>query len=169
MYKTISRVISKLERMPQDHESHVCIVSSAETLDSFVRQVTSSIDFNPLLLDKLTTTLRAFLQSVYDKPNPDGIALLDRRDRPGRPVLDVYVLWSSPIQLPSDAQEMRDIIDDHAAFVRAIHPFHDSLLNIVDPRRYPSPEHLHEALSTRWGESIAPGRVITCAKPQLKT
>lgn len=160
--------MSRLEKAPPPNGSQVSLVTSPEVVASLAEQITSKINLDPTPFspETFTQALETFLQATYDRPGPGSIAFVDRRDRPGRPILDIYVLWSSPIRLSSDAQEMREITGDHAAFVRSIRPFHDSLLKIVDPRTYPSPEDLYESLSARWGESLAPGRVITCAKLQ---
>lgn len=133
---------------------------------SLAEQVTSKLYLSlaPAAHETFKQSLKHFLQSTYDRPSPGAIAFVDKRVWPVRPILDVYVLWSRPIELSSDAQEMRDVAADHAVFSLTTHEDHDTLLNIVDPRRYPSPEHLRNELIARFG--LAPGGFITCAQLQ---
>lgn len=164
VYKIISSKVSRLEKHPQPYESQVSVVTSPEDVISLAEQIASKVKPNPLSQATLTEALQGFLQAIYDSSGPAAIAAVDRRERYVRPILDIYVLWSSPIQLSSDAQmrEMDEVEDKHTQFLGQIEPHRDSFISIVDLRRYPSPEDLQAELSSQFDSA----NVLACARLQ---
>lgn len=129
------------------------LVSSPEEIALLSKQITLRLSLPPLqdnlTPETLTLALENLLQSIYDRPSPEILAFVDRRESFVPPILDIYVLWSSPIQLSYHSSEMEDLLAEHAKFLHHIKPFLNSFLKIVDPRRYPTPEHLKDYLSNK--------------------
>lgn len=144
-------------------ESHIFQIARHEDLAAVVEQVTSGANATKKINQaELPQGLQSFLGIVFHNPSSGAVAFIDRREHNVPPILDVYVLWSRPIDLFSDSRMMQEMYSQHAEIFEPFHPIFNSYLHIVDPRRYPSAEVLSRDLAVR-AESAASARVIACA------
>lgn len=155
--------IERRRRNGGHQEANVSQITSEDELADLAKHVTSGLTTNGFSKPAFSQVLRSFLQYIHSRPGPSAVAFVDRRENYVPPILDIYVLWSRPINLSSDAGEMREVTAEHAESFERFHPSLNSSLKIVDPRRYPSAEVLCRDLDER-AKSAASARVVACAR-----
>lgn len=110
-------------------------------LTPVAERVAASLPHDDETKAELALALHGFLESAAVQAHPETIAFVDRRDSFVRRSLDVHVLWSRPLQR-ADLEEMDELTAEHRKLLGALEqlsPSFNSHLNIVDPRRYRSP------------------------------
>jgi hypothetical protein len=141
-----------------DQGEEIVEIASPDDIDALAGQTVQSLNAD-LLPENMTENLAEFLRSVYNSPSFSTIAFVDRREEFVRPILGIYVLLSSPLQVSCEEQmrEMDKIEDEHSRLLEEIEPYLDSLLTILDPGNYPSPEDLQIQLSDRFASLTSSG------------
>lgn len=112
---------------------------------------------------EVVEALYDFMKAVFHRKRASGMVFGYWKESYVDPILDVYVHWSSLIQLPLDSPEMRGLLDKHVTCLHRFNESFDSLLSIEDTRTCRSVEALVEQLQMR---STASGlfRVLACVK-----
>jgi hypothetical protein len=109
--------------------------------------------------DSLTeTSLTNFITRLSDNPGPSAVGLVYRNEGYVRPILDVYVLWSTLLDLKSSTQsEQMDHVDRlHGELANVLDPRFDTSLQFVDPGSYattPTPEDFKKSIQELVQES----------------
>lgn len=113
----------------------------------------------------MTGPLKAFCKDAVKAEGLTAIGLLYRDEGDTRPILDVYALWSTPLDLDSERQgaQMDRLGELHGALALGLDPHLDTFLDFVDPSLCPSLADFKAALH-EWANSAKLGRVLACAE-----
>lgn len=109
---------------------------------------------------ELLTSFGDFFQILTTVTGPRAIGFIRRDENYVRPILDVYVLWSSmDITSPSQGEAMNRLVTTHGTLARSLSPYVDSLLEFVNPISYPALHEFRAALR-QWAREAKKGCVI---------
>jgi hypothetical protein len=114
---------------------------------------------NPALADHIAD----FVAQVAGIPGPAAIGLIVRDEGYVRPVLDVSVLWATPLGEGGPfGDECQDVVGErHAELAAALDPALDTFLDFVDPTVSSRLPDFRSALDG-WASRARGGRVILC-------
>lgn len=107
--------------------------------------------------------LQDFLETTYSSPYAREIAFVRQKKTYAPFILDVHVLWTSPIDLDIHTPEIQRLRDDFAHNLEVIRPSIHCFLTIDDVRDYPSPETFKAKLSAPSSCPIS-SNLIVCAR-----
>lgn len=108
-------------------------------------------------------SVRGLVAGVEAAEESMALGLIYRDEGYVRPVLDVALLWSPPLDSTADnhPQELATLGDLHERFAEAIDPRFDTFLDLVDLSTCPTVEAFNAALN-RWSADAHYGRVLAC-------
>lgn len=157
----MARLDSDDKRPSQSDVDHGLTIVSQEGLVALAARVSSGVQLRGNSKKEFGAKLGSFLQLISSNPNISAVAFAYRRESYVRPMLDVYLLWSTPVNLIEDISKIREAGAIHDKTLADFNSL-DSILHIIDPRRDPSVNALRREIRDE-ARSAAYMKLIACA------
>lgn len=144
-------------------EPKISVVTSEEDLHFLVSSIVSELAPRGFP-EGASKTLEAFLQFTFAQSAPQAIGIVERQEGHAKPILDIFLLWSSPVDVLSEKQnqEIEEIGEKHDQLARSLSPVFDSALHIIDPRGYLTLDTFATSLLNYYSTTSV--RPISCIK-----
>lgn len=137
-------------------ESIIPLIESEDDLHRLAEKIALAfLSRKPKQAKAALPYIQSYLREIYASSGPLALAAVKRLEPHSRPILDIYLLWSRPVDSSEGLQEpLEDIGTKHDQFARRVSEFFDATLHPPGvPRDCASPESLKSQLSTQFGKA----------------